>query len=173
MCIRDSLSSAVLYALALVLPADASAAGFAQREDVRAFIEEMHEKHGFDRTRLLRLFRQAQPQPKAIKAILPPKDPSVRSWHAYRARFVEPARIEGGQRFWEANRSTLETARRTYGVPEEIIVAIIGVETEYGSNTGGFRVLEALATLAFNYPCLLYTSPSPRDRTRSRMPSSA
>ncbi len=146
------LTSAMLCALALALPAGACAGGFAQRDDVRAFIEDMHEKHGFDRVRLARLFRQAQPQPKAIKAILPPKDPSVRSWQAYRARFVEPARIEGGLRFWETNRSTLEAARRTYGVPEEIIVAIIGIETLYGRNMGRFPSLATLATLAFDYP---------------------
>lgn len=146
------LSCVVLYALALVISAGASASGFAQREDVREFIEEMHEKHGFDRARLVRLFKQTQPQPKAIKAILPPKDPSVRSWQAYRTRFVESSRIEGGLRFWEANDHSLETARRAYGVPEEIIVAIIGIETIYGRNMGKFPTLATLATLAFDYP---------------------
>lgn len=142
----------LLFALSLAAPMAASAGGFSQREDVREFIEEMHEKHGFERARLARLFRQAHPQPRAIKAIQPPKDPSVRSWQAYRARFVEPARIEGGLRFWEAHGQTLETARRTYGVPEEVIVAIIGIETIYGRNTGKFPSLATLATLAFDYP---------------------
>ncbi len=146
------LPVAVICALALTIPAVAGAGGFAQREDVRAFIEEMHERHGFDRVRLTRLFGQAQPQAKAIQAILPPKDPSVRSWQAYRARFVEPNRIEGGLRFWQAYRQTLEAARRTYGVPEEIIVAIIGIETIYGRNVGKFPALATLATLAFDYP---------------------
>jgi len=146
------LPVAVICALALTMPAVAGAGGFAQREDVRAFIEEMHERHGFDRARLTRLFGQAQPQPKAIQAILPPKDPSVRSWQAYRARFVEPNRIEGGLRFWQTHRQTLEAARRTYGVPEEIIVAIIGIETIYGRNVGKFPALATLATLAFDYP---------------------
>lgn len=146
------LSCVFLYALALAMPSGASAGGFAQREDVRGFIEEMYEKHGFDRNRLLRLFGQAQPQPKAIQAILPLKDPSVRSWQAYRTRFVEPSRIEGGLRFWEANAPMLEAARRTYGVPEEIIVAIIGIETIYGRNMGKYPALATLATLAFDYP---------------------
>lgn len=146
------LPLAVLCVLALAMPFGASAGGFAQREDVREFIEEMHERHGFDRTRLARLFSQAQPQPKAIKAILPPADTSTRSWQAYRARFIEPSRIEGGLRFWEANQQTLEAAQRTYGVPEEIIVAIIGIETIYGRNMGKFPALATLATLAFGYP---------------------
>lgn len=141
----------ILLAVALGCP-PGIAATFHQREDVRQFIEEMHERHDFDRSRLARLFSRIQPQPKAIKAILPPKDPSVRSWQAYRARFVEPSRIEGGLRFWEENRRTLEAAQHNYGIPEEIIVAIIGVETIYGRNMGRYPSLATLATLAFDYP---------------------
>lgn len=146
------LPAVVLCTLVPAMMPGATAAGFAQREEVRAFIDEMHERHGFDRTRLMRLFDQAQPQPRAIQAILPPKDPSVRSWQAYRARFIEPSRIEGGLRFWEANQQTLEAARLNYGIPEEIIVAIIGIETIYGRNMGKFPALATLATLAFDYP---------------------
>ena len=145
-------STVLFCTFALAMPCSADAAGFAQREDVREFIEEMHDRHGFDRNRLKRLFGQAQPQPKAIKAILPPKDPAARSWQSYRARFIEPSRIEGGLRFWDENGQTLEAARRTYGVPEEIIVAIIGIETIYGRNMGKFPALATLATLAFDYP---------------------
>ena len=146
------LPAVVLCALVLAMAPCASAGGFAEREDVRMFIEEMHERHGFDRARLARLFGQAQPQPRAVQAIQPPKDPAVRSWQAYRARFVEPSRIEGGLRFWDANQQTLEAAQRTYGVPEEVIVAIIGIETIYGRNMGKFPALATLATLAFDYP---------------------
>lgn len=146
------LPAVVLCTIVLAMMPGASAAGFTQREEVRAFIEEMHERHGFDRIRLMRMFDQAQPQPRAIQAILPPKDPSVRSWQAYRARFVEPSRIEGGLRFWEANQHKLEAARHNYGIPEEIIVAIIGIETIYGRNMGKFPALATLATLAFDYP---------------------
>jgi membrane-bound lytic murein transglycosylase B len=142
-----------LIFLAVLWPAGSCWAGnFADRSEVREFIAEMHEKHGFERARLMRLFRQAQPQPNAIKALMPPRDPSIRSWQAYRSRYVEPVRIEGGLRFWAQQREALETARRTYGVPEEIIVAIIGVETVYGRNTGKFPALATLATLAFDYP---------------------
>lgn len=142
----------ILCVIGLAMPCGAGAVGFDRRDDVREFIEEMHEKHGFDRNRLARLFRQAQPQPKAIRAIQPPADPSVRSWRAYRARFIEPSRIERGLRFWDANSQTLEAAQRRYGVPEEIIVAIIGIETIYGRNLGKFPALATLATLAFDYP---------------------
>ena len=142
----------VIFALALTIPTDAKAGSFAQREDVREFIEEMRKKHGFDSSRLARLFSQAQPQPKALKAIMPPADPSVRSWQAYRGRFIEPSRIEGGLRFWEANSQTLDAAQSIYGVPGEIIVAIIGIETIYGRNAGKFPAFATLATLAFDYP---------------------
>lgn len=144
----------LLYLNALIaawLPG-AVAADFAKRSDVQAFIENMHDKHGFDRRRLAHLFGLIRPQPKALDAIKPPKDPSVRSWQAYRSRFVNTIRIEGGLRFWEANRTALETAGRLYGVPEEIIVAIIGVETLYGRNMGNFPSMATLATLAFDYP---------------------
>ncbi|MCC6657680.1 MAG: lytic murein transglycosylase B [Rhodocyclaceae bacterium] len=139
-------------ALAFALPSTGWSGGFAQREEVRTFIDEMHDRHGFDRARLLGLFDRLQSQPRALKAILPPKDPAARSWHAYRARFLDPTRIEGGLRFWEAHRPVLEAARDAYGMPEEIIVAIIGIETIYGRNLGKFPTLATLATLAFDYP---------------------
>lgn len=146
------LNALCFSVLVLAAPSHAGADSFGQREDVREFIREMQDKHGFDRDRLLSLFKKAQPQPKAIKAIMPPKDPSVRSWQAYRARFIDPRRIEGGLRFWETHGQVLEAARRTYGIPEEIIVAIIGIETIYGRNMGRFPALATLATLAFDYP---------------------
>lgn len=141
-----------LILLSALWPAFSLAGNFSQRADVREFIAEMHEKHGFERTQLMRLFSHAQPQPKAIRAIMPPRDPSVRSWQAYRSRYVEPVRIEGGLRFWEQQREALEAAQSAYGVSQEIIVAIIGVETVYGRNTGRFPALATLATLAFDYP---------------------
>lgn len=143
---------ALILLIALWPAARALAGSLAERTEVREFIAEMHEKHGFEQAHLLGLFRQAQPQPKAIKAIMPARDPAIRSWQAYRARYVEPVRLEGGLHFWEQQREALEAARETYGVPEEIIVAIIGVETLYGRNTGRFPTLATLATLAFDYP---------------------
>ncbi|MFZ1900831.1 MAG: lytic murein transglycosylase B, partial [Azonexus sp.] len=101
---------------------------------------------------LLRQFAMVRPNDKVLQLIRPPVSPLQRSWERYRPRFLTERRIDGGVRFWQENRLALAKASALYGVPPEIIVAIIGVETEYGGNTGNFRVLEALATLAFHYP---------------------
>jgi membrane-bound lytic murein transglycosylase B len=82
----------------------------------------------------------------------PPTQAFVKNWRVYRSRFIDPVRIEAGLRFWRANQATLERAEKEYGVPPEIIVGIIGVETIYGRDTGSFRVMDALATLAFDFP---------------------
>jgi membrane-bound lytic murein transglycosylase B len=140
-------------ALALAATAGPSAAaqGLADRPEVRDFLAEMVERHGFALVELERLFAQARIQPSVLAAITP-QPPGARSWQAYRANFVNPRRIEGGVQFWRAHAAVLDRAERTFGVPPEIVVAIIGVETEYGRNQGSFRVLDALATLAFDYP---------------------
>ncbi|MCX7178404.1 MAG: lytic murein transglycosylase B [Proteobacteria bacterium] len=125
---------------------------FAMRPEVQTFIAEMSDKHGFDSEKLGRVFARIKPVPFVIQAILPPRDPAIRSWQAYRSRFVEAKRIKLGLKFWQRYRAELSTAREQTGVPEEIVVAIIGVETIYGHNTGKFVTLAALATLAFDYP---------------------
>lgn len=125
---------------------------FRDEPAVVQFVQEMEERHGFNANELLQQFAQARPNNKVLQLIKPPTSPTQRSWERYRPRFLNDRRIDGGVRFWQENRLKLAQARATYGVPEEIIVAIIGVETEYGRNTGGFRVLEALSTLAFHYP---------------------
>ncbi|PIT83775.1 lytic murein transglycosylase B [Limnohabitans sp. 15K] len=95
---------------------------------------------------------QAQRLPLVEKLVLPPASPVAKDWGAYRARFIEPVRIQAGLRFWQKHKTTLERVEREYGVPASIIVGIIGVETLYGQNTGNFRVLDALGTLAFHFP---------------------
>lgn len=125
---------------------------FASDSAVIAFSRDMEQRHGFNADTLLSQFGQTQSNPKVLQLIKPPASPTQRSWERYRPRFLNSQRIEGGIRFWHENRIALTRARAIYGVPEEIIVAIIGVETVYGRNTGSFGVLEALATLAFNYP---------------------
>lgn len=134
------------------LAAAAHAEGYANRDEVRAFIAEMQARHGFEPALLEPLFARARHDPAVIKAILPPKDPSVRSWESYRDRFVEPKRIAAGLRFRDEHRATLARAEARFGVPADVIVAIIGVETVYGRNTGRFNVFGALTTLAFDYP---------------------
>jgi len=125
---------------------------FVTRPEVRDFIMEMHEKHGFQTKRLRHVFSRIEPVPAVIQAILPPSDPGVRSWQAYRARFVEPKRIALGLKFWRRHAAALAVARDQTGVPEEIVLAIIGIETIFGRHTGNFGTLAALATLAFDYP---------------------
>lgn len=125
---------------------------YAGRDDVQAFVEDLHIRHGFDVDVLSDLFRRTQPVLAVIKAIMPPQDPGVRSWHAYRGRFVEPKRIAAGRRFMRANAVELAAAEERFGVPAEIIAAIIGVETIYGKQPGRFRTFAALTTLAFDYP---------------------
>ncbi len=120
------------------------------RADVQGFIREMAARHRFDPDQLQAVFNRAQARPSIIAAMSRPAE--GKSWYAYRDIFVNSSRIRGGVRFWRANAAALAQAERTYGVPPEIVVAIIGVETQYGGNMGSFRVLEALSTLAFDYP---------------------
>jgi membrane-bound lytic murein transglycosylase B len=144
----------ILFAL-LVLAACQpifAADNFAARPEVQAFIEEMHEKHGFKSRALNRLFARTKPIPAVIQAILPPRDPASISWQAYRARYVEAKRIALGLHFWREHRDELAAARLRTGVAEEIVIAIIGIETIYGRNTGRYGTFAALTTLAFDYP---------------------
>lgn len=87
-----------------------------------------------------------------VRLMQPPTKAFVKNWRVYRSRFIDPVRIEAGRRFWLENQQTLERAEKEYGVPAEIIVGIIGVETIYGRDTGSFRVMDALTTLAFDFP---------------------
>jgi membrane-bound lytic murein transglycosylase B len=125
---------------------------YAGREDVRTFIADMHERNGLDPDVLAALFAKIRPNAAVIKAIMPPKDPAIRSWATYRGRFVEPRRIAAGLRFWRQHAAELARAEAEYGVPAEIIAGIIGVETIYGRHTGRFNTFGALTTLAFDYP---------------------
>lgn len=144
--------SALVVLVALLCGGRAHATQYAARADVRHFIDAMHERHAMDKAALATLFRQIRHQPAVIKAILPPRDPGIRSWQAYRGRFVEPRRIAAGHRFMHTHATTLALAEARYGVPAEIIAAIIGVETIYGRHTGRFGSFAALTTLAFDYP---------------------
>ncbi len=143
----------LLLALLLVLLSPGPRAeNYAQRDEVQVFVLEMQERHGFDADVLNALFRRTRPLAAVIKAIMPPKDPGVRSWQAYRGRFVEPQRIAAGQRFMRLHAAELAAAEARFGVPVEIIAAIIGIETIYGKHMGRFGTFAALTTLAFDYP---------------------
>jgi len=137
----------LLFSILLMNPVQA--AGLDQAA-VDRFIDEMVQDHGFVRSNLENLFENARKSQRVLDAIQRPAE--ALPWYKYREIFIKPARIEQGIQFWENNREALERAKRIYGVPPEIIVAIIGVETSYGRFTGNDRVVDALATLAFHYP---------------------
>jgi membrane-bound lytic murein transglycosylase B len=120
------------------------------RPDVQAFIRQMASQHRFNPDQLRATFSRARTQPSIIAAMSKPAE--AKPWHAYRPIFLNEKRIEGGVAFWQANAAALTKAEQVYGVPPEYVVAIIGVETQYGGNMGKYRVFEALATLAFDYP---------------------
>ncbi|RLA25900.1 MAG: lytic murein transglycosylase B [Gammaproteobacteria bacterium] len=117
---------------------------------VDKFINKMVEQHQFERAELETLFQSVELKPKIIEAMTRPAEGMP--WYKYRKIFMRDARIQGGVKFWQANQQSLTAMQQRYGVPEEIIVAIIGVETLYGERTGGHRVIDALATLGFDYP---------------------
>lgn len=148
-CIRLSLSLLITLTSSQAALAQSS---FADDPEVRAFAQDLADRHNFNAEALLKDFSRIHPNEKVIQLIKPPTSPQQRSWERYRPRFLNDRRIDGGVRFWQNHQASLARASAMYGVPEEIIVAIIGVETEYGRNTGGFSVLEALSTLAFRYP---------------------
>lgn len=125
---------------------------FADDPAVIEFARDMEQRHGFNANDLLGYFSRVSLNQRVLDLMKPPTSPRQRSWERYKQRFINDHRIDGGVAFWEENRETLLRAQETFGVPPEYIVAIIGVETDYGNNTGGFKVLEALTTLAFHYP---------------------
>ena len=125
-------------------------ADFSQREDVARFVSAMTDRHGHDAAALQALFSDARSSRKIINAISRPAE--ALPWHRYRNIFLKPDRIRQGLQFWRENQAQLDRVAARYGVPPEVVTAIIGVETKYGRNTGGFRVIDALATLAFDYP---------------------
>lgn len=121
-----------------------------ERPDVRGFVEEMAQRHGFDEKALDELFAGVERQRKVLKAMTTPAE--GKPWYEYREIFLTPERVQGGVEFWNANARILDRASHQYGVSPEIIVAIIGIESFYGTRMGGFPVLDTLATLGFDYP---------------------
>ncbi len=118
---------------------------------VDAFVVEMVAEHQFDAAELNRAFRGAKRSERILKAMSRPAE-KAKPWYEYRKHFLTQQRINAGIDFWNINAKTLEEAIEVYGVPAEIVVAIIGIETAYGRITGRDRVIDALATLAFHYP---------------------
>ena len=124
----------------------------ASTAQTQAWVQDSAQRLQLDPNWVQNTLAQAQRLHSVERLILPPSSPTAKNWAAYRARFIEPIRIQAGARFWQTHRSALERAEREYGVPASLIVGIIGVETLYGQNTGNFRILDALATLTFHFP---------------------
>lgn len=138
-------------ALALAPLAGPAVALDAAREDVRAFAAEMKRKHGFDAAWLDTVLADATSQPRIIELMSKPAEKTM-PWHQYRKHFLTEERIAAGVEFWIAHRERLAAIEQKTGVAQHVIVGILGAETYFGRITGRFRVLDALATLAFDYP---------------------
>jgi len=145
---------AALFTLAplLLIVSSAFAAdnSLIERPQAQQFIDMMMSKHQFERAALTQLLSETELSSEIIKAITRPYE--SKPWHQYRPIFVTQKRIKRGLEFWQANSETLARAEKEYGVPPEIITAIIGVESFYGVHKGRYRVLDALTTLGFDYP---------------------
>jgi membrane-bound lytic murein transglycosylase B len=120
--------------------------------EVLAFAAEVAERRQLPRDWIVMQLRQARRVETVRKLVMPPPAGTAKNWAAYRARFIEPQRIQAGLAFWRGNEKWLQEAEKRWGVPPEIVVAIVGVESFYGRVTGHFRALDALATLAFSFP---------------------
>ena len=143
-------AAASLAFLNFVVVAPAVAADTALRPDIDAFVTDMAAKHRFDVQQLRELFAKAQLRPNILRIMTAPS--TAKPWYEFRPLYVNERRIEGGLAFWTENAATLARARLKFGVPENIIVATIGIETLYGRHVGKVKVLDALTTLAFDYP---------------------
>ncbi len=125
---------------------------FGDWKEVRAFLDDLAARDGFDRAALDALIAQVRFVDAAVQLVKPAPPGKPKNWQAYSKLMIEPVRIDAGVKFWNDNAEALARAESLYGVPAEILVGIIGIETVYGRNTGRFRVLDALTTLAFSYP---------------------
>ncbi|MDR1367736.1 MAG: lytic murein transglycosylase, partial [Candidatus Accumulibacter sp.] len=151
-----------LLSMAAIVANPASAVGekdakdsssFSENPEVQTFIAEMRAQYGFDVPSLQRYFSIVRSNAAVLNAISPSAIPELkRAWQSYRQRFVNDLKIAEGVDFWKKNEASLAKAQSVYGVPPEIVAAIIGIESGYGRNMGKFMVFEALATLAFGYP---------------------
>ena len=128
-----------------------AAGNYTTRSEVVGYIDGLVAQHGFDRDWLIGVFAGAAKSDEVIRKISKPAEKAL-AWHEYRAIFLTDKRIEAGIEFWRRNRDALDSARERFGVSAEVVVAIIGVESFYGRYLGSHRVVDALATLAFDYP---------------------
>ena len=148
-----ALFTLLTLTLGAALAAPAERAPYGQRDDVLRFAAALAERRPeLDAAWVREQLAQARFVPAAVQLIMPPPAGTAKNWAAYRARFIERERIAAGVAFWRANRAWLARAEERWGVPPEIVVGIVGVETFYGRVMGNFRSLDALATLSFDFP---------------------
>jgi membrane-bound lytic murein transglycosylase B len=139
-----------LTIIAIMIYSGQAVAQSLDQNEVSNFIDYMVSTHQYERIQLENIFRNTSRSERVLNAISKPAE--ALPWYKYRPIFLQQQRIHQGLAFWEKHRDLLTRAEKEYGVPAQIIVAIIGVETMYGTNTGSDRVMDALATLAFHYP---------------------
>jgi len=125
---------------------------YADRPEVQQWANDVAKRQNLEPTWVLSQLAQARFQPKVVKFIMPAASTSAKNWNAYRARFIDATRIRQGVQWWNAQQDWLAKAEARWGVPASVIVAIVGVETIYGRQTGNFRILDALTTLGFDFP---------------------
>lgn len=125
---------------------------YATRPEALAAADEIAQKLQIDSGWVRQAIGQAHRMPGIARAAAPPPVGTPKNWTIYRSRFIDAVRIRAGVQFWQAHRTTLERAEQEFGVPANIVVGVIGVETIYGQQTGTYRVMDALCTLAFDFP---------------------
>ena len=148
MKIKTALSLALLSASLLSTPL--ATAEVPNSDTLNRFIAQMVKQHHFNEAELRNLFKSVEIQQRILDAMAKPAE--GKPWYQYREIFMTDARIDGGVQFWKDNEVALKAVEQQYGVPAEIVIAIIGVETKYGAFTGKYRVIDALSTLGFAYP---------------------
>jgi membrane-bound lytic murein transglycosylase B len=146
------MKTLLVAGLMAALPAWSSSS-YLSRPEVRSFIDSMSEEHGIDPSDLERILADVRHEPAVVRLMGP--EPSsapsaARSYSRYRAKFLTPDLISAGSRFWALHAEDLGRAEAEFGVPAELILGILGVETSFGRNTGSFRAIDALATIAFD-----------------------
>ena len=139
-------------AAAKAAPERSQGVAYDGRADAMQAADDIASRRDLDRTWVRQVIGQARLLPQITRWVLPAPAGTPKNWRVYRSRFIDPVRIAAGVAFWQAHAAALARAEQEFGVPAAIIVGIIGVETIYGRDTGNFRVMDALATLSFDFP---------------------
>lgn len=150
----DQTSTRAIPAPSLIVsqPLSVAPGSYSQRDDARLLADQLAQSFEMDPAWVRSMVAQAQFKDNVAKFIMPAPAGTAKNWGAYRSRFIDAARIKAGVAFWRSNEGDLRRAEAKWGVPASIIAGVIGVETIYGRQTGGFRLLDALATLSLDFP---------------------